>query len=98
MNMQAMLKQAQKLQKEMLATQEEINKKEFIGKSSIVTIKMNGKKELLDVKIDMEQIEEDDIELLQDMITVAFNDAMKQINQETESKMGKYTQGMPGLF
>ena len=98
MNMQAMLKQAQKLQKDMLATQEEINNKEFTGKSSIVTVKMNGKKELLDVKIDMDAIEADDVELLQDMITVAFNDAMKQIDKETESKMGKYTQGMPGLF
>ena len=98
MNMQAMLKQAQKLQKDMLATQEEINNKEFIGKSSIVTVKMNGKRELLDVKIDIEQIEADDVELLQDMITVAFNDAMKQIDKETESKMGKYTRGMPGLF
>ena len=96
--MQAMLKQAQKLQKDMLATQEEINNKEFIGKSSIVTVKMNGKKELLDVKIDTEKLEEDDVELLQDMITVAFNDVMNQINKETESKMGKYTQGMPGLF
>lgn len=98
MNMQAMLKQAQKLQKDMLATQEEINNKEFTGKSSIVTVKMNGKKELLDVKIDLDQIEVDDVELLQDMITVAFNDAMKQIDKETESKMGKYTQGIPGLF
>ena len=98
MNMQAMLKQAQKLQKDMLATQEEINNKEFTGKSSIVTVKMNGKKEILDVKIDMDQIEPDDVELLQDMITVAFNDAMKQIDKETESKMGKYTKGMPGLF
>ena len=98
MNMQAMLKQAQKLQKDMLATQEEINNKEFIGKSSIVTVKMNGKKELLDVKIDTEKLEEDDVELLQDMITVAFNDAMNQINKETELKMGNYTQGMPGLF
>ena len=98
MNMQAMLKQAQKLQKDMLDTQEEINNKEFIGKSSIVTVKMNGKKELLDVKIDMDKIESDDVELLQDMIIVALNDAMKQINKETESKMGKYTQGMPGLF
>ena len=98
MKMQAMLKQAQKLQKEMLSTQEEINGKEFTGKSSIVTVKMNGKKELLDVKIDMDQIESDDVELLQDMITVAFNDAMKQIDKEIESKMGKYTQGMPGLF
>ena len=98
MNMQAMLKQAQKLQKDMLATQEEINSKEFTGKSSIVTVKMNGKKELLDVKIDIDQIEPDDVELLQDMISVAFNDAMNQINKETELKMGKYTQGMPGLF
>ena len=98
MNMQAMLKQAQKLQKEMLATQEEINNKEFTGKSSVVTVKMNGKKEILNVKIDMEQIESDDCELLQDMIVVAVNDAINQINKETESKMGKYTQGMPGLF
>ena len=98
MNLQAMMKQAQKLQKDMLATQEEINNKEFTGKSSIVTVKMNGKKELLDVKIDMEMIESDDVELLQDMIIVAFNETMKQIDKETESKMGKYTQGMPGLF
>ena len=98
MNMQAMLKQAQKLQKEMLDTQEKINSAEFIGKSSIVTVKMTGAKELTDVKIDLEKIEEDDIDLLQDMIMVAVNDAIKQINKETESKMGKYTQGLPGLF
>ena len=98
MNIQAMMKQAQKLQKEMLETQEKINAMEFIGKSSIVTVKMNGKKEILDIKIDMEKLEAEDIELLQDMITVAFNDAMKQIDKEIDSKMGKYTQGMPGLF
>ena len=98
MNMQAMLKQAQKLQKEMLETQEKINSTEFIGKSSVVTVKMTGDKQLTDVKIDIEQIEEDDIELLQDMIIVAVNDAINQINKETESKMGKYTKGMPGLF
>ena len=98
MNMQAMLKQAQKLQKEMLETQEKINSTEFIGKSSIVTVKMTGEKKLTDIKIDLDQLEEDDIELLQDMIMVAVNDAIKQINKETESKMGKYTQGMPGLF
>ena len=98
MNMQAMLKQAQKLQKEMLETQEKINSTEFIGKSSVVTVKMTGDKQLTDVKIDIEQIEEDDIELLQDMIIVAVNDAINQINKETESKMGKYTQGIPGLF
>ncbi len=98
MNMQAMLKQAQKLQKEMLETQEQINSTEFVGKSSIVTVKMNGRKEILDVKIDIEKIEQDDVELLQDMIVVAFNDAIKQVDKETESKMGKYTNGIPGLF
>lgn len=98
MNMQAMLKQAQKLQKDMMETQEKINSTEFTGKSSIVTVKMNGKKELLDVKIDMDKIEADDVELLQDMIVVAINDANKQIDKETESKMGAYTKGIPGLF
>jgi len=98
MNMQAMLKQAQKLQKEMLETQNEINEKEFTGKSSIVTVKMNGEKKLLNVKIDNEELEKDDIELLEDMIVVAINDAIDQINKETEEKMGKYTKGMPGLF
>ena len=70
----------------------------FTGKSSIVTVQMNGKKELVDVKIDLDQIEADDVELLQDMIMVSVNDAINQINKETEAKMGKYTQGMPGLF
>jgi len=98
MNMQAMLKQAQKLQKDMLEAQEKINSTEFIGKSSIVTVKMTGNKELTDVKIDIEKIEEDDVELLQDMIMVAVNDAINQINKETELKMGAYTKGMPGLF
>ncbi len=98
MNMQAVLKQAQKMQKDMLKTQEEIDKKEFIGKSSIVTAKMNGKKELIDIKFDVDSLEKDDIELLQDMVVVAINDAIKQINEETESKMGAYTKGMPGLF
>ena len=59
---------------------------------------MNGKKEVVSVKIDAESIEKDDIEMLQDMILVATNDAVKQIDTETEKKMGKFTQGMPGLF
>ena len=98
MNQQAMLRKMRQLQKEMMETQEKINSTEFIGKSSIVTVKMTGNKELTDVKIDLEKIEEDDVELLQDMIMVAVNDAISQINKETESKMGAYTKGMPGLF
>lgn len=98
MNMQAMLKQAQKLQKDMLNAQQKINEMEFTGKSSLVTVKMNGKKELLDVKIDAESLDKDEVEMLQDMMMVAINDAQKQVDKEIESKMGAYTQGMPGLF
>lgn len=98
MNMQAMLKQAQKMQKDMLSTQEEINNTVFEGSSSIVSIKMNGKKEILNVKIDSEGLEKDEIEMLEDMLVVAINDAIKKIDQVTEEKMGAYTKGMPGLF
>ncbi|MBR3898223.1 MAG: YbaB/EbfC family nucleoid-associated protein [Bacilli bacterium] len=98
MNMQAMLKQAQKLQKDMLKAKEEIDKTEFEGKSSLVTVTMKGTKEIVSVKIDADSIESDEIEMLEDMIQVAVNEASKKVDQVTEQKMGKYTQGMPGLF
>jgi DNA-binding YbaB/EbfC family protein len=98
MNIQAMMKQAQKLQKEMTETKSKIDEMEFTGKSSIVTVTVNGKKEVTNVKIDSNQFDGDDIEMLEDMIMIAMNDAMKQVDQEIENKMGKYTQGMPGLF
>ncbi len=98
MNIQAMMKQAQKLQKEMTETKSKIDEMEFTGKSSIVTVTVNGKKEVTKVKIDSNQFDGDDIEMLEDMIMIAVNDAMKQVDQEIENKMGKYTQGMPGLF
>lgn len=98
MNIQAMMKQAQKLQKDMMEEKSKIDNKIFEGKSSIVSVKVKGTKEILEVKIDSENIEKDEIEMVQDMIIIAINDAMKQIDKETENKMGKYTQGMPGLF
>lgn len=99
MNMQAMLKQAQKMQKGMLDAQKEIEAMEFEGKSSIVTVKMNGKKQIQSVKIDSESLDKDEIEMLEDMIIVATNDAMKQVDKITEEKMGVYTKGLPaGLF
>lgn len=98
MNMQAMLKQAQKMQNDVLKAQEEINKMEFEGKSSLVTIIINGKGEVIDTKIDAQAIDKDEIELLQDMIVVAFNDAKKKLDKTTEQKLGPYTKGMPGLF
>lgn len=98
MNFQAMMKQAQKLQKDMLEEKNKIDETIYEGKSSIVTVKLKGTKELIEVKIDSDKIENDEIEMLQDMLVVAINDAMNQINKDTESKMGKFTQGMPGLF
>lgn len=98
MNIQAMMKQAQKLQKDMMSAKEEIDKTEFTGTSAMVTVRLNGAKKLLEAKINAEQLEKEDIEALEDMIVVAMNDALKQIDEVTEQKLGKYTQGMPGLF
>lgn len=98
MNMQAMLKQAQKLQKDMMREQEEIKNNEYIGTSSIVTVKAKGNKEIVEVKIKEENLDLSDLEMLEDMIMIAVNDCMKQIDNDTEKKLGKFTQGMPGLF
>lgn len=98
MNIQAMMKQAQKLQKDMLSAKEEINNTLFEGKSSFVSVTINGAKEVKRIKIDNEKIDNDDIEILEDILVTALNDAMKKVDEETERKMGKYTQGMPGLF
>lgn len=98
MNMQAMLKQAQKMQKDMMNAQEEINNTIFTGKSSLVTVTMDGTKTVKSVKIDADELDKEDIEMLEDMMIVAVNDCVKQINDLTEKKMGAYTKGMPGLF
>lgn len=98
MNMQAMLKQAQALQKDMMKAKDEIDKTEFVGESSLVKVRMKGTKEVISVEINSdESIEKDDIEMLQDMIVVAMNDAMKKIDKVTESKMSKFG-NIPGLF
>ncbi len=97
MNIQAMMKQAQKLQKDMMEAKSQIDETVFEGSSSIVTVQVKGTKELISVNI-TETVDLEDKEMLEDMIVVAVNDAMKKIDKATEEKMGKYTQGMPGLF
>lgn len=100
MNIQAMMKQAQKLQQEMLKSKEEIDKKIFPGKYSLVEIEVNGKKEVLKINIskDFKVASADDLEMLQDMIVLAINDAMKKVDIETAEKMGKYGSGLSGLI
>ena len=98
MNMQAMLKQAQKMQKDMLESKSEIDNTEFVGESSLVKITMMGDKKVTKVEIDSSNsLEKDDIEMLEDMIMVAFNDACKKIDEETATKMAKYG-NIPGFF
>lgn len=99
MNIQALMKQAQSLQKDMLKSKEEIDKMEFTSTKDLVTVKVNGKKEVL--KVDIQRDDDfsvDDLDILEDMIMVALNDAFKQVDKETEKKMGKYANAMPGLF
>ncbi len=98
MNIQAMMKQAQKMQKDMMNAKKEIDETIFEGKSSLITVEMKGTKEITKVKIAAGSIESDEIEMLEDMILVAVNEAGKKVDAATEQKMGKYTKGMPGLF
>ena len=98
MNIQAMMREAQKIQKEMMKEKEEIDATIYEGESSFVHVKVNGKKEVIEIKIDQESMDKDDIEMLQDILQVAINDALKKVDVDTEKKMGKYTKGMPGLF
>ena len=86
------------MQKDMMKQKQEIDDATFEGKSSFVTITMKGNREVTGVKIDVDSLEKDEIEMLEDIILVAVNDANKQIEDMTEKKLGQYTKGMPGLF
>ena len=98
MNMQAILRQAQNMQKDMMKAKEEIDNTVFTGESSLVKVEVKGNKEIKSVKINAEQdIELDEIEMLEDMIMVALNSAFQKIDKITEEKMGKFT-NIPGLF
>ena len=97
MNMQAMMQQAQKLQRDMMKAKNEIDEKKFTSTQGFLTIEMKGTKEVASVKIDKENLDKDDIEMLEDLISLAVNDNVKKIEKETESKMGKFG-GLSGLM
>ena len=101
MNPQQMLKQVQKMQKDMENMQEEINKTEFTAKSNLVEVIMTGDRKLKKVSIDAESLDKDDLEMVEDMLIVAINDVLKQISETTEERMGAISKQMPkipGLF
>ena len=97
MNMQAMMQQAQKLQRDMMKAKNEIDEKKFTSTQGFLTIEMKGNKEVTSVRIDKENLDKDDIEMLEDLISLAVNDNVKKIEKETESKMGKFG-GLSGLM
>ena len=101
-NMQAMLKQAQKMQEDMAAMQAELEEREYevsVG-GGVVGVKINGKKEILSVKIDPEVVDPDDVETLEDLIVAAVNEAIKKVEAVSGEEMQKITGSMsiPGMF
>ena len=99
MNIQNLMREAQKMQKNLQKTQEELANSTYEGKSSLVNVILNGNKEIVSIKINMEDvIEKEDIELLEDMVMVAFNDASKKVDEDKEKKLGKYGSGLAGLM
>ena len=102
MNQAAMMKQAQKMQQEMLRMQEEQESKTFTAQSGggMVSATVNGKHELVELKVNPEAVDTDDVEMLQDMIIAAVNQAMRTADAEASNSMSKLTGGLNlgGLF
>jgi len=104
-NMQSMIKQAQKMQEDMTEKREELDAKEYEIQAGggVVTVKMNGKLEVLSIDLKPEIVDPDDIETLSDVLTAAVNEAIKKVTTVNEEEMGKITgnmniPGIPGLF
>ena len=99
MNMQTLMREAQKMQKNLQKTQEELANTNYEGTSSLVSIIINGNKDIVSVKINSDDsLEKEDLEMLEDMIMVAFNDACKKVDSDKEKKFGKYGNGLAGLM
>ena len=98
-NMNNLMKQAQRMQRQMEESQKELETKEFIAKAGggAIEVAVNGKKEVLRVTLSEEIVDPDDIEMLQDLIVAAINEAMKQVDEATEGSMAKMSGGMGGF-
>ena len=101
-NMQGVIKQAQKMQERMAELQAELDEREYdftVG-GGMITIKMNGKKEMQTIEIKSEDVETDDIEMLQDLIVAGVNEAISSIEKTNNDEMSKVTGNLniPGMF
>jgi DNA-binding YbaB/EbfC family protein len=102
MNQAAMMKQAQKMQQEMMRMQEELENKTYSAASGggMVTATVNGKHQVVDIQIKPEAVDPDDVEMLQDMVIAAVNEAMRTADTEAANNMSRLTGGLNlgGLF
>ncbi|MBP2243353.1 DNA-binding YbaB/EbfC family protein [Cytobacillus eiseniae] len=101
-NMQNMMKQMQKMQKKMADAQEKLGEERIEGTAGggMVSVIVSGHKEVLEVNIKEEVVDPEDIEMLQDLVLAATNDALKKADELTNNTMGQFTKGMnlPGMF
>ena len=101
-NMNAMLRQAQKMQEEMEALQADLDEREYdvSAGGGVVNVKINGKKEILSIGIEPEIVDPDDIETLSDILVATVNEAIKRVEDTNSAEMSKITggMGMPGMF
>lgn len=101
-NMNGLMKQAQKMQEEMARAQAELEEREFTATSGggAVTVVVSGKKELKSLTIEPEVVDPEDIEMLQDLVLSAVNEALRQVEETSNEEMSKITGGMnlPGMF
>ena len=101
-NMQSMLKQAQKMQEDMAEKQAELEAREYdvSAGGGVVNVKINGKREILEVKLAPEIVDPDDVETLEDLVVAAVNEALKKVEADSQEEMSKITGsiGLPGMF
>ena len=101
-NMNAMIRQAQKMQEDMANLQAELETREYTvtAGGGMVTVVINGKKEIVSIEIKPEVVDPDDIETLTDILTAAVNEAIRRVEDTNAAEMSKITgaAGMPGLF
>ena len=98
-NMNNLMKQAQRMQRQMEETSKELETREFTASAGggAVEVTVSGKKEVLKVKLTEEVVDPEDIEMLQDLIVAATNEALKQADEANEAMMGKMTGGLGGF-
>lgn len=101
-NMNQLVKQAKKMQEDMMKAQEELGQRTVEGTAGggVVKVSVSGHKQVLGIQIAPSVVQPDDVEMLQDLIVVALQDALQKVDELTNSELGKYTRGMnlPGMF